>query len=110
MCSDVLDGERGAQCPLQVGLHGLQLSTPVTPAVGACVGKVEHTVFAARGEVVVLEGEVGALGEAFQELRIAEVEGVGPGVEVRRGAGANYWRMSWQPGKQDILVVRLVSI
>jgi hypothetical protein len=50
-------------------------------------------------------------GEAFQELRIAEVEGVGPGVEVRRGAGANgYWRMSWQPGKQDILVVRLVSI
>ena len=40
-------GRRGAQHPLDVGLHLLQLGTPVAPAVRAVGREVEHTVRAA---------------------------------------------------------------
>ena len=62
-----------AEHPLQVGFHRLQLLAPVLPAVGAAVGEVEHRVLAAGGEVRVLEGLVGAKGEALEELRVKVV-------------------------------------
>src|SRR3954466_13631085 len=61
-------GRGGAQHPLAVRLHRLQLLAPVAPIVRAAVREVEHAVVAAGGEVVVLERLVGAQREALQEL------------------------------------------
>ena len=41
-------GRRNAKHPLDVGLHGLQLATPITPAVRAVGREVEHPVAASR--------------------------------------------------------------
>ncbi len=59
----------GAKRALEVGLHRLQLCTPVA-ASRACrlSGKLNTRVLAARGDVVVLERLVGADGQAFEEL------------------------------------------
>src|SRR5262245_57506815 len=61
---------RRAQHPLDVGLHLLQLSTPVGPVVHAVGREVEHTVLTARGDVLLLERLVRAAGEALKELDV----------------------------------------
>src|SRR5690349_1734110 len=59
---------RHTEHPLDVGLHRLQLSTPVVPLVRAVGREVEHAVLAARCDVVLLERLVRAEREALEEL------------------------------------------
>src|SRR5258707_1821870 len=58
-----------AEHALDVRLHGLQLATPVTPAVRAVGREVEHPVAAPGPRVGRLEILVGADRQALQELR-----------------------------------------
>ena len=65
----------GAQHPLDVGLHLLQLRAPVLPAVRTVRREVEHAVLTARGDVLLLERLVRPQGEALEELRVEVVAG-----------------------------------
>src|SRR5215212_7186243 len=69
--------------PLDVRLHLLQLRAPVLPAVSTVRREVEHTVLAARGDVLLLERLVRPQGEALEELGV-EVVACDLAVDVAR--------------------------
>src|SRR5262245_43991599 len=73
---------RSAQHPLDIRLHGLQLATPVAPAVGAVGREVEHPVAASGPRVRRLEVLVGADRQALQELR-GNLRVAQSGIEIR---------------------------
>ena len=56
--------------------------------MGAVRREVEHAVLATRGDVLLLEGLVGAQREALQELGVEQVARAHPGIEFRRLAVA----------------------
>src|ERR1700741_1087923 len=57
------------QAALQVTLHGVELSSPVLPAVRSVDVEVEHGVVAAGCVIRILELQVAAAHEVLQELR-----------------------------------------
>jgi hypothetical protein len=57
-----------AQGALQIWLHGLELSAPIAPAVGAAAREIEYRVGSASGEVSVLKGYVAGPCDVLEEL------------------------------------------